>query len=135
MIIIKTTKKQYFIETSLEFIINVLDDSKLYNTYIIVKDNIKNKEKEKEEEKVKEEKDKEEKDKEKIIINTNCEIIIQNYCGKTWYKNAQIHRIDGPAVITEDEQCWYKDGLKHRIDGPAVINNDEEEWYMEGKRL
>jgi hypothetical protein len=40
-----------------------------------------------------------------------------------WYKNDELHRDDGPAVVFPDgTQIWYKNGKLHRDDGPAIIN-------------
>lgn len=36
-------------------------------------------------------------------------------------KGGELHREDGPALMTENLMVWYKDGLIHREDGPAVI--------------
>jgi hypothetical protein len=85
----------------------------------------------------------------KIEYTGNVEI-------KKWYKNGELHREDGPAIITGNgaqhwyqngelhreggpalvcpygSQYWYKRGLKHREDGPAVITDAYEEWYKHG---
>jgi len=41
---------------------------------------------------------------------------------KCWFKNGEIHKEDGPAIILEngDWQWWLNDQL-HRIGGPAVF--------------
>ena len=49
-----------------------------------------------------------------------------------WYKNGELHRLDGPATVfvaTGGEE-WYKNGLCHRLNGPAIIkaNGDVEFW-------
>ena len=48
------------------------------------------------------------------------------------YKNGQLHRTDGPAVIKPNgHQAWYLDGKRHREDGPAYIGPDGyQEWYL-----
>ena len=53
-----------------------------------------------------------------------------------WYKDGKRHRDDGPAVIdTDGYQVWYKNGKRHRDDGPAVIVSDGSKvWYKNGKR-
>ena len=48
-----------------------------------------------------------------------------------WWVNDQLHRPDGPAVISAyGPQAWYVNGQRHRLDGPAVIwaNGDQERW-------
>jgi len=30
---------------------------------------------------------------------------------------------------------WYKDGELHREDGPAIISDGSEEWYLNGKKI
>ncbi|MEM1149524.1 MAG: hypothetical protein AAGI03_03070 [Pseudomonadota bacterium] len=59
-----------------------------------------------------------------------------------WRKNGELHRDDGPALITRDasqktvRQEWYREGQLHRDDGPAVLIQNEfvnaEEWYENG---
>lgn len=64
-----------------------------------------------------------------------------------WYKNGELHRVDGPARIIYfengqiDEEEWIKDGKSHRInDAPAYIKYFEsgkiqqKSWYVDGKR-
>jgi len=40
---------------------------------------------------------------------------------KEWWKNGELHRLDGPAL---ESICgtkeWYQNGLRHRLDGPAI---------------
>ena len=54
-----------------------------------------------------------------------------------WYKNGELHRLDGPAVIyANGTEEWYQNGELHRDDGPAVINADgTEEWFKNGKQV
>ena len=55
---------------------------------------------------------------------------------KKEYKNesGQFHREDGPAVEGSFGKYWYINGLRHRLDGPAVVfNNNYKEWYINGK--
>lgn len=59
-------------------------------------------------------------------------------CGKEIYtdENEYWHRENGPAYITEELQTWWKHGKRHRIDGPAVdSNNGYKEWWVNGKKL
>ena len=52
------------------------------------------------------------------------------------YRDGEIHREDGPAVIFPDgTQVWYLNGLCHRKGGPAVIHPDGTQgWYRNRKR-
>ena len=53
------------------------------------------------------------------------------------YKNGQLHRDDGPAVIDEDGyKAWFKNGNLHRVDGPAIIyTNGDKSWYKNGVKI
>lgn len=55
---------------------------------------------------------------------------------KSWYKDGEIHREDGPAIIWYDgDQWWFKAGKLHRDHGPAVIGrNNMNAWYKEGEK-
>jgi hypothetical protein len=72
---------------------------------------------------------------------------------EVWYKDGNLHRVDGPAVEDADgtkrwfkgdklhrvevrrlniqgTKYWYKDGERHREDGPAVEDADGTKlWY------
>jgi hypothetical protein len=50
-------------------------------------------------------------------------------------ENGELHRTDGPALITQYGEYWYINGVKHRTDGPASIerNRDRKYWYKHGK--
>jgi hypothetical protein len=50
---------------------------------------------------------------------------------ETWYREAKLHREDGPAKISPDpatgavmKEEWYREGKMHRDDGPAAIARD-----------
>ena len=65
-------------------------------------------------------------------------IIGSNYT--EWYQHGQLHRLDGPASIVVDvrtrkyiERRWFKNGKLHREDGPAVITESKQEWYQHGQ--
>ena len=49
-----------------------------------------------------------------------------------WMKDAQFHRMDGPAIkYYVGGEKWCQDGQIHREAGPAVIFPDESEfWYQ-----
>jgi hypothetical protein len=53
-----------------------------------------------------------------------------------WKVNGMLHRINGPANVTDDgDEGWYRDGKLHRDgDMPAVTNADQKMWYVNGKR-
>ena len=55
---------------------------------------------------------------------------------KHYYKNDQLHRLDGPAIeYANGDKYWHKDGMLHREYGPAVERvNGDKEWYIEGTR-
>jgi len=53
-----------------------------------------------------------------------------------WYRNGQLHREDGPAVVESDGTGirWFRNGELHREDGPAFIDpKDGERWYRNGQ--
>jgi hypothetical protein len=56
---------------------------------------------------------------------------------KYWYKNDQLHRLDGPAQeFANGDKCWYKNGKYHRLDGPAwELDDGRKHWYINGKEL
>lgn len=41
-----------------------------------------------------------------------------------YYLHGDLHRENGPAIVTSDTQIWCQFGLVHRSDGPAVIIGD-----------
>ncbi len=46
----------------------------------------------------------------------------------------QLHRDDGPALITTDgSEYWYLHGSRHRIGGPAFIRNHVVAYYDNGQ--
>jgi hypothetical protein len=52
-----------------------------------------------------------------------------------WYKEGNIHRLDGPAIeYSNGTKFWRIEGISHRTDGPAVEYPDgTKEWWIEGK--
>jgi len=57
---------------------------------------------------------------------------------KRWYNSSgQLHRTDGPAIITSrGSEHWYQNDERHRTDGPAIILwNGSECWYIKGKPI
>lgn len=56
---------------------------------------------------------------------------------KTVWRNedGQFHRLDGPAIIWEDESTeWLVNDLRHRTDGPAIEFKHVKEWWVDGSR-
>ena len=53
---------------------------------------------------------------------------------KVWIKNRMLHRLDGPAIISEEgQEAWFKDGEPHRINGPAVtLKGGTRSWFQNG---
>jgi hypothetical protein len=61
--------------------------------------------------------------------------IIDNDGTKRWVTyNGILHRMDGPAVISDSKMEWWIGGQLHRDDGPAIeYNNGVKVWYIDGK--
>ena len=55
---------------------------------------------------------------------------------KHWYKNDELHREDGPAIIWEDgTKLWCQNGQRHRTDGPAIEHySGDKHWFYEGEQ-
>jgi len=54
--------------------------------------------------------------------------------GKSWCMNGQLHRLDGPAVITPKRKEWWVEGKLHRQSGAAVEHNSgRRESWVDGK--
>ncbi len=51
-----------------------------------------------------------------------------------WFCHGRFHRIGGPAIkLSSGYQAWYSDGELHRVNGPAVRHDDgSEEWWENG---
>lgn len=60
-----------------------------------------------------------------------------------WYKDGNLHRLDGPAYIDSREESWYKNNKRHRVGGPARIECDPHcnpptyiySYYLEGRNV
>lgn len=54
---------------------------------------------------------------------------------KKWYRNGELHREEGPAVIYDNgKKEWWIHGKRHREDGPAIIFHDGVKfWYKNGR--
>jgi len=58
-----------------------------------------------------------------------------SYGKKGWFLNKHLHRVDGPALINDENgfEAWYINEKHHREDGPAMIlSNGEKCWYLNG---
>jgi hypothetical protein len=55
---------------------------------------------------------------------------------RTWYKNGELHRTDGPAIIyANGDKFWFQNGELHRTDGAAIEYADGDKyWYQNGDR-
>jgi len=79
----------------------------------------------------------------KIIKINRKDSIPNNFTGiveypdgkKSWYKEGNLHRLDGPAIeYPSTRKEWYKEGKIHRLDGPAIeFPNGEKQWWIECK--
>ena len=60
-----------------------------------------------------------------------------NHLSKRWeYKlHGKIHRVDGPAIISQLGEMWMINGIFHRLCGPAIISGDYKAYYIDGVRL
>ncbi len=56
---------------------------------------------------------------------------------REYWQNGKRHRVDGPALITEDgDEFWFLNGDAHRKNGPAIVYiNDDCEYWVDGNRL
>jgi len=61
--------------------------------------------------------------------------VITNNGGKFWFINDKRHREDGPAMILSNgEKRWYQNDKFHRLDGPAIEHpNGSKLWFIEGE--
>ncbi len=59
---------------------------------------------------------------------------IDSFGNKTWWKDNQVHRINGPAIeYTNGDKHWYLNDKRHREDGPAIQCMDGfQAWYYKG---
>ena len=70
------------------------------------------------------------------LLHRDNGLAFESCCKKEWYKNGQLHRLDGPAVEWKDgTKEWYKNGTLHREDGPAIevpFSKTENEYFLNG---
>ena len=64
-------------------------------------------------------------------------ILIDYRKRKLWYRNGNIHREGGPAVIyLNGTKEWYQNGLRHREDGPArELPDGRKRWWINGEPI
>jgi len=47
----------------------------------------------------------------------------------------KLHRLDGPALVVNNNKFWYRYGVLHRVDGPAIERAcGSSSWWLHGKR-
>ena len=63
-------------------------------------------------------------------------IVVDKYGTKFHYKDDELHKEDGPAVIYANGIVEYRiEGKRHREEGPAVVHLDaKEEYWIDGKK-
>ena len=54
-----------------------------------------------------------------------------------FYKNGELHRLNGPAIISANgTEYWFKNGKRHRDDGPAITYpSGNKYWYKNGEQV
>jgi hypothetical protein len=70
------------------------------------------------------------------LFSQKSEVIEDAVTGmKSWVRNGELHREDGPAIeFTNGAKWWFRNGNLHREDGPAIENEDgSKRWYYDGK--
>jgi|ADurb_H2B_01_Slu_FD_contig_101_79052_length_3680_multi_3_in_0_out_0_2 hypothetical protein len=62
--------------------------------------------------------------------------ISYNYKIEEWYKDGELHRLNGPARTHKDNKWYYVEGKLHRLDGPAVdASGRRKEYWIGGQQL
>ncbi len=57
------------------------------------------------------------------------------FVSREWWVNGACHRIGKPAVeYSCGDKYYYEYGNLHRLDGPAIDTNENQEWFVEGLR-
>ena len=64
-----------------------------------------------------------------LMEGTSCEHV-------AWYsEDSKYHREDGPAVVWPyGYEGWWQNGKLHRLGGPARLSEFTKEWWREGVR-
>lgn len=44
----------------------------------------------------------------------------------------ELHRLAGPAVVSEVDEAWFVNGVRHRVGGPAWTDQYCRRWYFRG---
>ena len=62
--------------------------------------------------------------------------VITTNDNKKWYKNGEKHRVGGPAHIAHKGRfkVWFQNDKLHRVDGPALESPDGFLWCLNGIR-
>lgn len=59
-----------------------------------------------------------------------------HYKVEEWYKDGELHRVNGPARTHKDSKWYYVDGKLHRLDGPAVdAKGHPKQYWIGGQKL
>jgi hypothetical protein len=58
--------------------------------------------------------------------------IPDEYGNRRWFKDGQLHRVDGPAIeYINGARAWFQHDHLHRLNGPAVeLANGQKNWYL-----
>ena len=63
-------------------------------------------------------------------------LLIHRPGSKCWYRDYQIHRLNGPADISSGFCAWWVNNDLHRLDGPARIWSDgTHEFWINGHQV
>ena len=58
-------------------------------------------------------------------------MVIDSAGNTGWYgADGFLHRLDGPAYVTEAGSWWFINGNRHRLDGPAIEWADGDKWWF-----
>lgn len=59
-----------------------------------------------------------------------------NRVTEKWYLKGKLHRKDGPAITNfAGYSAWYKHGAPHREDGPAIVDSSIVEYWFNGELI
>ena len=65
-----------------------------------------------------------------VVTETSRGVVTKN-----WHKHGELHRENGPAMVSDGVEQWYYEGMLHRENGPAVsFSNGLLIWYKHGKK-
>lgn len=57
------------------------------------------------------------------FYDTDGNLVKIEYTGGTtaFFKDGELHRDGGPAVMDPNNETWYQHGIIHRVGGPAMV--------------